>query len=70
MGVPDGERDLIFEKFYRSDHTRHVGGTGLGLTICRSIVEAHGGDIGLRPAGPGTEFWFSLPALQTSEVIG
>lgn len=45
-GIPESERDAIFVKFYRSKHgDRKIAGTGLGLYICRGIVEAHGGSI-------------------------
>lgn len=45
-GIPASEREAIFVKFYRSKHgDRKIAGTGLGLYICRGIVEAHGGNI-------------------------
>lgn len=45
-GIPESEREAIFVKFYRAKHgDRKVAGTGLGLYICRGIVEAHGGSI-------------------------
>lgn len=45
-GIPESEREAIFVKFYRSKHgDRKIAGTGLGLYICRGIVEAHGGSI-------------------------
>lgn len=45
-GIPPSEREAIFVKFYRSKHgDRKIAGTGLGLYICRGIVEAHGGSI-------------------------
>jgi len=54
-GIPDEHRDRIFEPFVRleSSRSRETGGVGLGLAIARSIVLAHGGDIGLknRPQG-------------------
>lgn len=60
-GIPAGEEQRIFEKFYRSRPTT-TGGVGLGLTICKAIVEAHGGRIWAsnRPDG-GAVFRFTLP---------
>ncbi|REE66687.1 two-component system sensor histidine kinase KdpD [Paenibacillus taihuensis] len=45
LGIPKGEEERIFEKFYRASSASHVTGTGLGLAICKGIVEAHGGTI-------------------------
>jgi two-component system sensor histidine kinase KdpD len=59
-GIPPGEESRIFDKFYRVDPKRE-GGVGLGLTICRGIIEAHGGRIWVeaRPGG-GAIFRFTL----------
>ena len=54
----------VFERFYRVDSSRQrtTGGSGLGLAIARSLVEAHGGQIGVRSQpGQETTFWFRLP---------
>jgi two-component system sensor histidine kinase KdpD len=61
-GVPEAERDRIFDKFHRGPSDRTKGGVGLGLTICRAIVTTHGGRIWVedRPGG-GASFKFSLP---------
>ncbi len=60
-GLPRGEEDRVFEKFYRGPGMRG-GGVGLGLAICRGIVEAHGGSIraSVRDGG-GTVFRMELP---------
>ena len=61
-GIPHAEQSRLFERFFRSSATRDVPGTGLGLTIVRAIVEAHGGSIACRSdAGQGTTFTFTLP---------
>jgi signal transduction histidine kinase len=68
-GVDPAEQELIFERFYQSETGRSVPrrGVGLGLAICREIVSAHGGDIGVE-TGPdgGSVFSFTLPAGNVS----
>ncbi len=61
-GIPFEEQQRIFEKFHRVDSEGNQGGAGLGLAICRSIVEAHGGRIWADnlPSG-GAAFFFALP---------
>jgi two-component system phosphate regulon sensor histidine kinase PhoR len=64
-GIAPRHRDRVFERFYRVDkgRSREMGGTGLGLSIASHLVEAMGGEIGMRPASPhGSEFWFAVPA--------
>jgi signal transduction histidine kinase len=59
------DRVRIFEPYRRGTHERRVAGAGLGLTICRSFIERHNGDIGVVPArGGGNRFWFTIPALE------
>jgi signal transduction histidine kinase len=65
MGIPEREREKLFERFFRSQTAleRQIQGTGLGLYISRAIVEAHGGRIGVSSAeGSGTTFLVELPA--------
>lgn len=60
-GIPVGDESRIFDKFYRGSLARE-GGVGLGLTICRGIVEAHGGRIWAENrSGGGALFRFSIP---------
>ncbi len=64
VGVPAGELERIFDKFYRVRAAdRQVAGTGLGLSICRGIVEGHGGTIAacIPPSGKGLMFTIRLP---------
>ncbi|HEX2486404.1 MAG TPA: HAMP domain-containing sensor histidine kinase [Myxococcota bacterium] len=61
-GVPRADRERIFEPWVRGSE-RGESGLGLGLAICRRIVEAHGGTIGVTDApGGGSRFTFTLPA--------
>ena len=60
IGVPPEEAERVFEPLHRLDTGR--GGAGIGLTVCRRIVESHGGSIGVTPAaGGGSVFAFTLP---------
>lgn len=65
IGIPHGEVDRVFERFYRVDkaRSRRLGGTGLGLAIVKDIVEAHGGRIEVdTQLGRGSTFTVRLPA--------
>ena len=64
LGIPRGEQERIFEKFYRADPqlARGVGGTGLGLYICRELVQRMGGEIQVESEpGKGSTFTVELP---------
>lgn len=67
-GVPARLGNRVFDRFVRADNrlAREVGGVGIGLSICRGFVEAHGGRLWMEPASPGTTFAFSLPAARTA----
>jgi two-component system sensor histidine kinase KdpD len=61
-GIPIRERAHIFDKFYRIEPNRSDGGAGLGLAICRGIVESHGGRIWVDDRdGGGAVFRLSIP---------
>ncbi|MEV8508458.1 ATP-binding protein [Actinoplanes sp. NPDC051475] len=64
IGIPDGQHARVFDNFHRAHRTAGYQGTGLGLGICRRIVERHGGTISAEPNpdGQGTRFRFTLPA--------
>ena len=71
-GIPAAERERVFEKFYRGQAAKqNDGGTGLGLTICRAVVQLHGGAISIEArAGGGTTVCFSLPSGVPAPLAG
>jgi two-component system, OmpR family, sensor histidine kinase KdpD len=69
-GIPPGIEEKLFDKFYRASPERAQSGVGLGLTICRAIVEAHGGKIRAGNRSPrGAAFSFTLPRDETPPAI-
>jgi two-component system OmpR family sensor kinase len=70
-GIPETQVDDIFARFTRGDAgvTQRVGGTGLGLAISKSLVELHGGAIGVTSKeGEGATFRIVLPAADASDT--
>jgi len=66
-GIAPEQQARIFEKFYRAPGAP-AGGAGLGLSIARDIVQAHGGELGVVSApGQGSTFWFTLPQRAAAE---
>lgn len=75
LGIPEDELDRVFERFYRSDpaRSRHTGGSGLGLSIAKHVVQNHGGDIRVwSQVGQGSTFTIRLPEIDANvtNVIG
>ncbi|MFZ4775497.1 MAG: ATP-binding protein [Terrimicrobiaceae bacterium] len=67
IGIPEEEQQRIFEAFGQADSSIHrrFGGSGLGLTICRKLIDAMGGSISVRSEpGRGTSFQFTIPAYK------
>lgn len=73
IGIPEGELEKIFEKFYQVDSssTRQMGGAGLGLAIVKRIIEMHDGKVWAESAGDnkGSRFCFSLPIFRSAAVL-
>lgn len=69
-GIPDESLRRVFDLFYRDpDSARSVAGSGIGLFVCRSLVEAMGGRMwALRPPGGGSEFGFTLRVLEADDL--
>lgn len=68
IGIPNSQQNRIFTKFFRADNAiiSETEGTGLGLFICKNIIEAHGGKIWFESKeGQGVTFWFTLPVSKS-----
>jgi signal transduction histidine kinase len=61
VGISPTQQETIFEPYTRGQQTQYLPGLGLGLHICRQVIQAHGGIIGLENLAQGTVFWFTLP---------
>jgi signal transduction histidine kinase len=61
IGIAPAQQPAIFEPYTRTQASQYQPGLGLGLYICRQIVLAHNGEIGLESLASGTAFWFTLP---------
>ncbi|MEK7244262.1 MAG: ATP-binding protein, partial [Thermodesulfobacteriota bacterium] len=67
IGIPEGDLEKVFDRFYRVDKSRskESGGIGLGLSICSEIIRLHGGRIGIRSkTGAGTVVSVYLPGTE------
>jgi PAS domain S-box-containing protein len=70
IGIESPHTDSVFDRFYQVDSasTRRVGGSGLGLSICKAIVEAHNGTIWVESqSGSGSTFYFTFPLALSAE---
>jgi signal transduction histidine kinase len=72
-GVAPGDLPHLFERFYQADpaRDRSTGTSGLGLSIVKAIIDAHGGSVGVEnAAGAGARFWFELGDATDPQVSG
>lgn len=72
IGIPDNEREQIFQPFYRLDRSRDraTGGFGLGLAISRRVIESQGGQLGVGPSAlGGARFMIVLPRRQAGAAL-
>jgi signal transduction histidine kinase len=70
IGIPVAEQSRIWERLYRGDKSRGQRGLGLGLSLVKAVVEAHGGQVTVQSAeGSGSEFTVSLPADPKKEAV-
>lgn len=71
-GIPAEQLDAVFERFKQIPgvESTKLKGTGLGLTICKAIVQGHNGEIGVQSTvGMGTTFWFRIPVEESDAAI-
>jgi two-component system sensor histidine kinase KdpD len=69
-GIRPGKESEIFEKFTRGQRESSISGVGLGLAICKAIVEAHGGSISVAPSRTsGAKFTFTLPIGEPPQLV-
>lgn len=69
IGIAPEHQASVFERFQQADSPEQnsIRGTGLGLTICRDLVELLGGEIGVRSVkGQSSTFWFAVPQIEPS----
>ena len=73
MGISPEDQGKLFQPFSQVDDspTRKTGGTGLGLSICRSLIELHGGKIGVLSSetGKGSTFYFTIPMPKPNTLL-
>ncbi len=67
VGISKKQSDRLFELYFRASNTRNSVGLGLGLYLCKQIINAHGGEIGINTTSEtGATFWFTLPIFSSS----
>ncbi|MFA5783382.1 MAG: ATP-binding protein [Phycisphaerae bacterium] len=70
IGIPEEQYDNVFTMFRRLHTKQEYEGTGIGLAVCKKIVERHGGEIGVHSVyGESSTFWFTMPVADESAVV-
>lgn len=72
MGIEPKDQPYIFDRFYRvqSEEMEQKKGFGIGLYICKEIIESHQGEVGVESVkGEGSRFWFSLPVIGSQQLV-
>jgi PAS domain S-box-containing protein len=68
-GIPASQKEKIFQRFERTESAKKVDGVGLGLSICKVIIEQHSGEMGVESEeGKGSTFWFRIPKHATAAL--
>jgi signal transduction histidine kinase len=70
VGIPSGEREKVFDRLYRLERSRTTSGSGLGLSLVKAVVEAHGGTVRLEDADPGLKCILTFPAADGEDEAG
>jgi signal transduction histidine kinase len=69
IGIPEGDQERVFERYFRAGNTSGISGSGVGLSLVRSIVDLHKGDISLESTeGKGSRFTLRLPSSDATRV--
>jgi len=68
-GIPENEQERLFQPYHRQiDDREHLSGLGLGLALCKNLVELHGGEIWVKSqVGKGSVFGFTIPVAAPSQ---
>ncbi|MBW4552507.1 MAG: GAF domain-containing protein [Aphanocapsa sp. GSE-SYN-MK-11-07L] len=70
IGISQSQAEHLFDLYFQGANTRHLTGIGLGLYLCRQVIQAHGGQIGVNSQpGAGATFWFTLPLSESSSAV-